>query len=79
MSGQPEQRICQHRAGWCEGFTKRYGVKRLVWCEYYTDASAAIRREKQLKEWQRAWKSRLIEESNPEWSELWWRLTGQRE
>jgi len=79
VSGQPEQRIWQHREGWFEGFTKRYGVKRLVWYEFHEDASAAIQREKQLKEWQRAWKIRLIEETNPDWTDLWWRLTGQRE
>ncbi|WP_425477912.1 hypothetical protein [Lysobacter soli] len=38
--------------------------------------SAAIHREKQLKKWNRAWKVRLIEERNPEWSDLWPGLAG---
>ena len=65
VTGNPEVRMWQHRNEWFEGFTKTYGVKRLVWYERYPSAQSAITREKQLKEWHRAWKTRLIEEANP--------------
>ena len=60
VSGDPEVRIWQHKNDWFEGFTKRYGVKRLVWYEVHEDAAAAIQRE------HRAWKVRLIEARNPD-------------
>lgn len=63
-------RIHQHREGMTDGFTKRYGVKRLVWFEMLADMEAGITREKQLKKWNRAWKLRLIEEANPQWNDL---------
>ena len=63
-------RIHQHRSGTLEGFSKRYDVKTLVWFEVHDEMEAAIRREKQLKKWERAWKLRLIEENNPEWRDL---------
>ena len=55
------QRICQHRGGSFDGFTKRYGVKTLVWFEPAGTMHAAITREKQIKNWQRKWKIELIE------------------
>ena len=64
------QRIAQHREGVFNGFAKKYDIKRLVWFEPHDDMEAAIRREKQLKKWNRAWKVRLIEENNPEWRDL---------
>jgi putative endonuclease len=63
-------RVAQHRSGVVPGFTKRYGVRRLVYAEAYADPKEAIAREKQLKGWNRAWKIRLIESSNPLWVEL---------
>jgi putative endonuclease len=74
MTGNPAARMWQHRDKVLEGFTKRYGVHRLVWYELHGTALSAIRREKQLKEWQRAWKIRLIEEMNPDWRDLWFDL-----
>jgi putative endonuclease len=59
------QRVYQHRTGVVPGFTKEYRVHRLVYFEPHTDIEAAIRREKRLKKWNRAWKIRLIEENNP--------------
>jgi putative endonuclease len=53
------------------GFTKEYGVHRLVYFEQHTDIEAAIRREKRLKKWNRAWKTRLIEKANPNWDDLY--------
>ena len=64
------QRVEQHKALAMPGFTRRYGVKRLVYVERYSDVNEAIAREKQLKGWNRAWKIRLIEQSNPNWNDL---------
>jgi putative endonuclease len=64
------KRIHQHREGTCRGFTARYGCKRLVWFEMQGDMEHAIRREKQIKNWLRAWKVALIEEGNPSWRDL---------
>jgi putative endonuclease len=63
-------RIVQHRDGLTGGFTKRYGVKRLVWFQMADTMEAAITREKQLKVWRRAWKIELIEAENPAWRDL---------
>ncbi len=65
------RRIWEHRNDLVEGFTKKYGVHRLVYFEPHGDMNGAIRREKQIKKWNRAWKLKLIEQSNPEWDELW--------
>src|SRR3546814_7380332 len=64
------QRVVQHREGTFDGFTKRYGVKGLVWFELSGTMELAIAREKQLKNWQRRWKIELIEEANPAWRDL---------
>ena len=63
-------RVIQHRDEFVEGFTKRYGVKRLVYYEVFDDIHIAIQREKSLKRWPRAWKINLIERENPMWSDL---------
>ena len=54
-----------------EGFTKRDGLKFLVWLEQHGIALEAIAREQALKEWKRAWKLRRIEETNPAWRDLY--------
>jgi putative endonuclease len=64
------QRVEQHKALAVPGFTRRYNVTRLVYVERYTDVHEAIAREKQLKGWNRAWKLKLIERSNPDWNDL---------
>ena len=64
------RRMYEHRMGLVPGFTKRYQVHRLVYFEPHTDIEAAIRREKRLKKWNRAWKIRLIEAQNPNWDDL---------
>jgi putative endonuclease len=64
------RRSYEHREGLVEGFTKKYGVKMLVWYEEYSDIRDAIVREKRLKKWERKWKLRLIEEANPDWNDL---------
>ena len=63
-------RVVQHRAGTFDGFTKRYGVKRLVHYEVADTIAAAIAREKTLKKWPRDWKCNLIERTHPEWNDL---------
>jgi putative endonuclease len=63
-------RTHQHRAGEIDGFTRRYGVSRLVWFEVHETMESAILREKQLKNWRRAWKVELIEKANPLWRDL---------
>jgi putative endonuclease len=63
-------RLEQHRAGLDSEFVKKYGVHRLVHVEEFSSPLDAIAREKQLKNWRRAWKIRLIEKVNPEWNDL---------
>ena len=64
------QRIMQHKALAVPGFTQRYGVTKLVYVERFAQIHDAIAREKQLKGWNRAWKIKLIERSNPNWDDL---------
>jgi putative endonuclease len=70
MTSNLAQRIEQHQSKAVRGFTQKYGVVRLVYFETFGDVGEAIAREKQLKGWNRAWKIKLIEASNPRWSEL---------
>jgi putative endonuclease len=63
-------RITQHRDEVDDGFTKRYGVKRLVWFELHDGIETAIRRERRLKKYKREWKINLIERDNREWFDL---------
>ena len=63
-------RVWDHKNGTTPGFTTQYGVTTLVWYEHRQTMESAIRREKQIKEWQRSWKIRLIEEMNPGWRDL---------
>jgi putative endonuclease len=63
-------RIAQHRNCMVAGFTQKYSVKTLVWFQNFDSMEEAIKREKQIKEWKRAWKIELIEKSNPDWHDL---------
>ena len=63
-------RIHQHRQGLARGFTRKYGVKQLVWFEQHPTMESAITREKRIKKWNRAWKLELIDATNPEWRDL---------
>jgi putative endonuclease len=65
------RRVHEHRSKALPGFTRTYGVDRLVWYEEYPTAKEAIDREKDMKKWRRDWKIRLIEENNPLWSDLY--------
>jgi putative endonuclease len=70
-------RVYQHKLGAVEGFTKKYGVNRLVYFEVHDSIEAAILRENQMKKWRRAWKIRLIEERNPSWIDLYLQIAMQ--
>jgi putative endonuclease len=65
------RRAYEHRNGLVAGFTRRYGVKSLVYFEQYDDPATAIQREKNIKHWSRDWKIDLIVASNPEWRDLY--------
>ena len=65
------RRVFEHREGLCEGFTKQYGLKRLVYYERFEDIRDAIQREKTMKHWPRAWKVRVIHGMNPDWDDLY--------
>jgi putative endonuclease len=65
------RRVYEHREKCVEGFTKRDDVAKLVYFEVHSEIEAAITREKQMKKRNRAWKVRLIEESNPNWDDLY--------
>ena len=65
------RRIWEHREKIRKGFTSRYDVNRLVWFEPHETRESALTREKQIKKWNRAWKVRLIEETNPDWNDLY--------
>ena len=67
-------RVGQHKDGCGSSFTTKYGVDQLVYFEFHPDMTTAIVREKQMKEWRRAWKLELIEEHNPQWRDLWFQL-----
>jgi len=69
------RRVYQHKTKATPGFSSRYDVDRLVWFEAYDDPTTAITREKEIKKWRRAWKMRLIEESNPDWKDLYPEIT----
>jgi putative endonuclease len=66
-----DQRVWAHKTDAVDGFTKRYGVHRLVYLEFHETMQSAIAREKQLKKWRRAWKLQLIEAANPQWPGLY--------
>ena len=68
------KRVYEHKNNIIEGFTKKYNIHKLVYYETTNDIESAIRREKQLKKWNRKWKTNLIENSNPEWIDLYFGL-----
>jgi putative endonuclease len=70
------QRVWQHKHDMVKGFTQKYGVKKLMYYEVHDDPESAITREKQIKKWRRKWKLRLIEEKNPQWTDLYDEIVG---
>jgi putative endonuclease len=71
VTGDLRKRVWEHKDDSVDGFTKRYGVHRLVYYVLHGDMLSAITREKQVKKWNRAWKLELIEKQNPAWNDLW--------
>jgi putative endonuclease len=65
------RRVYEHRNGLIEGHTKRYNIHQLVYFEIFSTARDAIQREKTMKHWPRAWKTRLITKTNPTWRDLY--------
>ena len=65
------RRAWEHRDGHVEGFTKKYGLKLLVYAERHDEIEWAIQREKLIKLWPRAWKIDLIRDANPDWRDLY--------
>ena len=70
------RRVGEHRLKLAEGFTKKYEIAKLVYFEQFDDIENAVKREKRLKKWNRAWKIRLIEEQNPNWDDLYAGIAG---
>jgi putative endonuclease len=70
MTDDLGRRIWEHKEGLRPGFTRRYGVKTLVWYEVHSSREAAFMRERAIKKWNRRWKIDLIEATNPDWTEL---------
>lgn len=66
-----KKRVWQHKNKEIEGFTKKYGVDKLVYFEPYDEYWEAANREKRLKKWNRSWKIELIEMQNPDWNDLY--------
>jgi putative endonuclease len=71
VTGDIITRTTQNRENQIAGFTKRYGIHRLVWFEYFGEIDVAIQREKTMKKWKRDWKINLIERANPHWEDLY--------
>lgn len=65
------RRVYEHKEKLIDGFTKKYNVTQLMYVEEFQDVADAIRREKSIKKWNREWKTRLIEEQNPNWRDLY--------
>ncbi len=76
MTNDLIRRVGEHKLKLVESFTEKYGVVKLVYFEVFDDPENAIRREKRLKKWNRAWKIRLIEENNPNWDDLYPTIAG---
>ncbi len=64
------RRVSAHRSGVVKGFTRHYGVHKLVFVEFHETMEDAIVREKRIKKWRRVWKLALIERHNPQWRDL---------
>ena len=70
------KRVWEHKQHTVEGFTRKYQVDRLVWYEMHETMASAISREKAIKNWERAWKIKVIEQMNPGWMDLYGDVVG---
>lgn len=73
------RRVLEHKEKILKGFTAEHNIDKLVYFEKYDNVNFAIKREKNLKEWHRKWKIRLIEESNKEWKDLFYDLISKED
>ena len=71
MTNNLVRRIYEHKNKLIPGFTKKYNVELLIYFEHFENINDAIKREKQLKKWNRKWKEELITKKNPEWDDLY--------
>jgi putative endonuclease len=71
------KRVYEHNQGFVDGFTKQYGLKKLVYYEVHESLESSIAREKQLKNWRRQWKLDLIEKMNPNYDDLYPEILNQ--
>ena len=76
MTSDLVKRVWEHKNSVTEGFTKKYDVKKLVWCRECGNAEEAVKWEKRLRRYPRQWKVNLIEEGNPDWVDLWDEING---
>lgn len=74
VTSNPARRVWEHRNNVVEGFTEHYGVHDLVWYEPHESMESAIQRETRLKGWNRKWKLKLIERTNPNWEDLYHKI-----
>lgn len=65
------KKVWEHKNSLAGGFTKRYGLHHLIWYELHETMESTILREKRLKNWKRDWKLKLVEETNPDWRDLY--------
>ncbi len=70
MTSNLTRRVWEHKTNAAESFTRQHGIHTLVYAEFHDTMEHTIRREKQTKEWRRAWKLNLIERDNPSWADL---------
>jgi len=70
VANDVRRRANEHRIGAVDGFTKKYGLTRLVYAERHENVLAAMQRERNIKHWPRAWKVRLIVQVNPDWDDV---------
>ena len=70
MTNDLERRMQEHKFKQVNGFSKRYGLDKLVYYETFQDSSSAFIRERQMKKWKRQWKINLIEKENPLWKDI---------
>jgi putative endonuclease len=69
------KRVIRHKDRRANQFTAKYDVQKLVYYEKHKSPEEAIKREKQMKKWERKWKMRLIESRNPDWDDLFGKIT----
>ena len=75
MTNDLIRRVYEHKNDLVKGFTKKYGLHKLVYYESGGDVCEVIQREKQIKKWNRKWKLELIEKMNPNWDDLYTQIT----